>query len=78
MTASTGVFTTPMHEDADGVWRGTLMPPPAVATVVLEVTVGAQKLKVRPRIYVRRGAGGLGSDQIDYPAALRCGLLATA
>lgn len=53
MTASTGVFTTPMHEDADGVWRGTLMPPPAVATVVLEVTVGAQKLKARPRIYVR-------------------------
>jgi hypothetical protein len=53
VTASAGVFTAPMHEDADGVWRGTLAPPAAIATVVLEVTVGAQKLKVRPRVYVR-------------------------
>ncbi len=53
VTASAGAFATPMHEDADGVWRGTLTPPAAVATVVIEVTVGAQKLKVRPRIYVR-------------------------
>lgn len=53
VTASAGVFTTPMHKDVDGVWRGTLAAPAAVATVVLEVTVGAQKLTVRPRIYVR-------------------------
>jgi hypothetical protein len=53
VTTSAGVFTTPMHKDADGVWRGTLTPPSAIATVVLEVTVGALKLKVRPRIYVR-------------------------
>ncbi|MEP7123239.1 MAG: VCBS repeat-containing protein [Byssovorax sp.] len=53
VTASAGVFSTPMHQDPDGVWRGTLAPPSAVATVVLEVTVGAQKLKVRPRVYVR-------------------------
>jgi hypothetical protein len=53
VTASAGVFTAPMHKDADGVWRGTLAPPSAIATVVLEVTVGAQKLGVRPRVYVR-------------------------
>jgi VCBS repeat protein len=53
VTASNGVFTTPMHKDPDGVWRGTLAPPAVLATVVVEVTVGAQKLKVRPRIYVR-------------------------
>jgi hypothetical protein len=53
VTASAGAFTTPMHKDADGVWRGTLTPPAVVATVVLQVTVGAQKLKVRPRVYVR-------------------------
>ena len=53
VSASLGVFTTPMHQDPDGIWRGELAPPSAVATVVLEVTVGAQKLKVRPRVFVR-------------------------
>jgi hypothetical protein len=53
VTASAGTFTTPMHLEADGAWRGTLAPPAAVTTLVLQVTVGAQKLRVRPRVYVR-------------------------
>lgn len=53
VTASAGAFTTPMHKDADGVWRGTLTAPAVASTVVLQVTVGALTLKVRPRIFVR-------------------------
>ncbi|MDP1823161.1 MAG: VCBS repeat-containing protein [Archangium sp.] len=50
---SAGTFTTPMHQDPDGVWRGTLATPAEISTVVIEVTVGSQKLAVRPRVFVR-------------------------
>lgn len=53
VTASAGTFTTPMHREADGAWRGTLAAPSSVTTIVIQVTVGAQKLRVRPRVYVR-------------------------
>jgi hypothetical protein len=53
VTPSAGVFTEPMHKDADGIWRGKLAVPAQIATVVIEVSVGAQKLAVRPKIYVR-------------------------
>lgn len=53
VTLSAGAFATPMHQDPDLVWRGTIAPPAEPVTVVIEVTVGAQKLAVRPRVFVR-------------------------
>ncbi len=53
VTLSAGAFSTPLHQDPDLVWRGTIATPLEIATVVIEVSVGAQKLAVRPRVYVR-------------------------
>ncbi|MEO7326974.1 MAG: VCBS repeat-containing protein, partial [Minicystis sp.] len=43
----------PLAKEADGIWRGTLIPPAAVSTVILTVTVGNQTMRIRPRVYVR-------------------------
>ena len=53
VSINAGTFSTPLRREADGVWRGTLVTPPSAATVVIEVTVGSQKLLVRPRVFVR-------------------------
>jgi hypothetical protein len=51
--ASTGSWVAPMMVGADGVSRGTLAPPSTAATVVLTITVGTTRLRVRPRVFVR-------------------------
>ena len=51
--AGTAAWGSPLARGADGVWRGTILPSAAPATVVLAVTVGATKLLVRPRVFVR-------------------------
>ena len=52
-TASAGTWSSPLAKDAGGVWRGTLVPPIATSTVVLELRVAGKALLVRPRIFVR-------------------------
>lgn len=51
--ASSGSWLEPPSPGPDGVWRGTLAPPSSASTVVLTVTMGADTLRVRPRVYVR-------------------------
>ncbi len=53
VSASSGVWSKPLVKEADGIWRGTLTPPASKSTMVLSVTVGAQTLKIRPRVFVR-------------------------
>jgi hypothetical protein len=53
VTPSAGVWSKALVKEADGVWRGTLVTPPAPATVVLQIKIGATLLRTRPRIYVR-------------------------
>ena len=53
VNAGAAVWSKPLAKEADGRWRGTLSPPPAPATVVLQITIGATVLRTRPRIYVR-------------------------
>lgn len=51
--ASAGAFSTPLARSPDGVWRGVFQPPSARGVAALTVTVGAQTLRVRPRVFVR-------------------------
>jgi hypothetical protein len=53
VTKSAGVWSKAPVKEADGIWRGTLTPPAATATVVLGVTIGNQTLRIRPHVFVR-------------------------
>lgn len=50
---SAGRWTRPPTREPDGVWRATVITPPAPAEIVVSVRVGVLELAVRPRIFVR-------------------------
>ncbi len=48
-----GTWSRAPARDADGIWRGTLLAPPAPAEAVVTVRVGTIELRTRPRVFVR-------------------------